>query len=51
MTLPFDHTRDHDLGVEIFKVIVWNRFISGMGRPIDMERKECESSIHDHDID
>ena len=21
-----------------------------MGRPIDMERKGCESSIHDHDI-
>ena len=26
-------------------------FISGMGRPIDDERKGCESSIHDHDID
>ena len=34
----------------IFKVRVWNSFISGMGRPIDMERKGCESSIHDHDI-
>ena len=34
-----------------FKVKVWNSFISGMGRPIDMERKVCESSIHDHDID
>ena len=22
-----------------------------MGRPIDNERKGCESSIHDHDID
>ena len=22
-----------------------------MRRPIDMESKECESSIHDHDID
>ena len=33
-----------------FKVRVWNSFISGMGQPIDMERKGCESSIHDHDI-
>ena len=22
-----------------------------MGRPIDMKRKGCELSIHDHDID
>ena len=22
-----------------------------MGRPVDMEQKGCESSIHDHDID
>ena len=34
-----------------FKVRVWNSFISGMWGPIDMERKGCESSIHDHDID
>ena len=34
-----------------FKVKVSNSFISGMGRPIDNERKGCESSIHDHDID
>ena len=34
-----------------FKVRVWNSFISGMGQPIDNERKGCESSIHDHDID
>ena len=34
-----------------FKVRVWNSFISWMGRPIDLERKGCESSIHDHDID
>ena len=46
MTLPFDHTHDLDPGVE-----VWNSFISWMGRLIDMERKGCESSIHDHDID
>ena len=26
------------------KVRVWNSFISGMGWPIDMERKGCESS-------
>ena len=25
--------------------------ISGMGWPVDMERKGCESSIHDDDID
>ena len=36
MTLPFDHTHDHDLGVSMS---VWNSFISEMGRPIDMERK------------
>ena len=30
---------------------VWNSFITGMGRPIDMEWKGCEPSIHDHDID
>ena len=34
-----------------FKVRVWNSFISGMGQPIDNERKGCASSIHDHDID
>ena len=51
MTLPFDHTHDIDLGFEIFKVRVWNSFIWGLGRPIDMEQKGCESSIHDHDID
>ena len=34
-----------------FKARVWNSLISGMGRPIDMERKGCESSIHDQDID
>ena len=33
-----------------FKVRVWNSFISGMGWPIDMERKESESSIHDYMI-
>ena len=27
-----------------FKVRVWNSFISGMGQPIDNERKGCESS-------
>ena len=50
MTLPFDYTQDLDPGVEISRS-VWNNLISGMGRPIDMERKGCESSIHDHDID
>ena len=49
MTLPFDHT--HDLDIGSFKVRVWNSFISGMGRLIDMEGKGCESSIQDHDID
>ena len=49
MTLPFDHTHDIDLGS--FKVTVWNSFISGMGPLIYMERKGCESSIQDHDID
>ena len=43
VTLPFDLTHDLDLGC--FKA----KF--RLGRPIDMERKGCESSIHDHDID
>ena len=30
---------------------VWNSLISGMGRPIDMERKGCESIIHDIDCE
>ena len=51
MTLPFDHTHDLDLGVEISRSRVWNGFISGMGQPIDMEQKGCESSMNDHDID
>ena len=51
MTLPFDHTHHIDIGVEISRVRVWNSFISGMGRLTDMERKGCESSIHDHDVD
>ena len=48
ITLPFDHTHELDLGV--FKVRVWNNFISGMGWSIDNERKGCELSIHDHDV-
>ena len=35
----------------IFKVKVWNSFISGMGWPIDIDRKRCESPFHEHDID
>ena len=46
MTSPFDHAHDLYLGVR-----VWNSLIAGMGRPIDMERKACESSIQEHDID
>ena len=38
-----------------FKVKVWNRLIWGMGWGvgcvIDMDRKGCESIIHDHDCD
>ena len=34
-----------------FKVKVWNSLIWGMRRLIDMERKGCESIIHDHDCD
>ena len=34
-----------------FKVRVWNSFISGMGRPIEMGRKWYESFIQNHDID
>ena len=30
---------------------VWNSLISWMGGLIDMERKGCESTIHDHDGD
>ena len=51
MTLLFDHTHDLDLGVEISRSRVWKSFIWGMEQPIDLERKGCESSIHDHDID
>ena len=51
MTWPFDHTHDLDLGVEISRSESEIAFISWMGRPIDMERKGCESSTHDHDID
>ena len=32
-----------------FRDKVWNSLISGMGGPMDMERKTCESIIHDHD--
>ena len=49
MTLPFDHTLIWP-GPWSFKVRVWNSLISGMGQPIDMEQKGCESSIRDHDI-
>ena len=41
MVLLFDHTHDLDLVVSIW----------GMGGLIDMERKVCESIIHDHDRD
>ena len=51
MTLPFDHTHEAWHWPWSLKVRVWNSFISGMGRPIDNDRKGCESSIHDHDID
>ena len=37
----------HDLDIEVSK----SEFETGMGRPIDMEQKGCESSIHDHDMD
>ena len=50
MILPFDHTYDLDLAVSI-KVKVWYTLMSGVGRPIDMEQKGCEPSVHDHDID
>ena len=50
MTLPFDHTHPWPWSWS-FKVRVWNSFISGMGWLIDNERKGCQSSIHDHDID
>ena len=49
MILPFDHT--HDLGLEVSRSESGNSLISGMGQPIDMESKGCESSIHDHGID
>ena len=47
MSFPFDHTQDFLL--RSFKVRVLK--LSGMGWSIDMERKACKSSIHDHDID
>ena len=45
----FDYTPDLDL--EVSRVKVWNSLISGMGGPIDMIQKGCESYIHDHDTD
>ena len=48
MTLPFDHTHHLDLGVSRSESEI---AILGMGQPIDMEQKGCESSIHDHGID
>ena len=48
MTLPFDHIWSWSWSL---KFRVWNSLISGMGWLIDMERKECKSSIHDHGID
>ena len=48
VTLTFDLTHDLDL---VFKVKVSNSLIWGMGKLIDMERKGCESIIHDHDRD
>ena len=49
MTLFFDHTHDLDLGVSRSEseIVLSQEF----GQPIDNERKGCESSIHDHDID
>ena len=51
MILPFDRTHDFDLGVSRSVSEKKNNLISGVGRPIDIEHKGCESSIHDHDID
>ena len=39
MTLPYDHTHDLDLGVSRPESEI------GMGRPIDNERRGCESSM------
>ena len=46
MTLPFDHTHDLDLGVEIWR----SQSEIALSQEWD-GRKGCESSIHDHDID
>ena len=48
MTLPFDHTDDLDLDLEVseFEVALsqeWHGRLTW--------NEECESSIHDHDID
>ena len=48
MALPFDHTHDLDLGVSGSESEI---ALSQEWWPIDMERKESESSIHDQDID
>ena len=47
MTLPFDPW----LWSWIFKGKHWNNIILGMGGPIDMGQRGCESIIHDHDRD
>ena len=49
MTLPFDHTHDLDLGVSRSESEI--ALSQEFWQPIDNERKGCESSIHDHDID
>ena len=49
MTLPFDHIHDLDFGVSRSESAI--ALSHEMERPIDMEQKGCESSIHAHDID
>ena len=66
MTLPFDHTHDLELGVSRSEseIVLSQEWVGGGvvgvgvgvvgvggGGGIDNERKRCESSIHDHDID
>ena len=49
MTLPFGHSHDLDLGFGIARSES-EIALSWMEWQIDMERKGCESSFHDHDI-
>ena len=48
VTLIIDVTDELDFG--FLRVKVWNKIIQGIAEQIYMAQKECESSIHNHDL-